>query len=591
MALDLQAPEIPLLDAFGVLDLDQVVAAGLPTTIQLEGANRSEYVHANWLGTASDGTTHDLLVPAIQVQDPNELVAILIPVSLLQATDQGHALFSYSVQPTRDYQPGYPESRRAAVLVGKRHFPGAGLNVAVVKEAHREQLNRDDVPDAGASVCICAWQAMRAGDKVTLVWQGYNSACVPKQPYSYDITVTEADVGLSVQMTVPRAQLATISGGHAQLSYYIDYVNDTGRTLAPAQRFSIDPAATDRLPALTIAEQSGDTLDPALITTGLTFCAERYPQLREGDTLAVYATDPLAETAEPIASVRLDRSSVDSGLLQCKTDGDWLWDYLGRDILFSYHVARPGLALGSETLRLPVRAAMNLPAPVVAGASGAGQSEGEFKALSTGDGVKVWVPSAAVYPSNAAIEMHWEGFGDSGSYVSRSPTGDIPPAYIIVPEVVAPNMGKGVRVFYRVLVPNEPTRQSAIFSVKVLPIPEIYYPTLVCEEARNGALSRGSLPNNYSTQTIAKWPLVALGQRFDVIATGTLNGGGTTRNYLLQNTSVTAAQVDSGVTARLDKTWLMTLQLGTDVTFTFRVTADEGESYVNFPRVYIKITA
>jgi hypothetical protein len=591
MALDLQAPEIPLLDAFGVLDLDQVLDAGLRTTIQLEGANRSEYVHANWLGTASDGTAQDLIVPPVEVQDPNELVVIPIPVPLLQATDQGHALFSYTVQPTRDYQPGYPQSRRAAVLVGKRHFPGAGLTVAVVKEAHRQQFNRDDVPDGGATVCIPAWQAMRAGDKVTLLWQGYNSSDIPRQPYSYDITVTEADVGLPVQMTVPRTQLATIPGGHAQLSYCIDYVNDTGRTVAPTQRFSIDPAATDRLPVLTIAEQSGDTLDPALITNGLTFCAERYPQLREGDTLAVYATDPLAETAEPIASVRLDRSSVDSGLLQCKTDGDWLWDYLDRDILFSYHVARPGLALSSEALRLPVRAAMNLPAPIVAGASGAGQSEGEFKALSAQDGIKVWVPSAAVYPSNAALEMHWEGFGDSGSYVARSSTGDTPPAYMIVPEVVAPNIGKWVRVFYRVLVPNEPARQSAVFTVKILPIPEFNYPTLVCIEAQNDALSRKSLGPNGSMQTIAKWPLIAQGQRYEVIATGTLNGGGATKHYLIQNAPVGPGQVNGGVSVRLSIDWLMTLQLGTDITFTFRVTADEGESYVTFPRVYIKIIA
>jgi hypothetical protein len=361
--------------------------------------------------------------------------------------------------------------------------------------------------------------------------------------------------------------------------------------VAPTQRFSIDPAATDRLPALTIAEQSGDTLDPTLITNGLTFCAERYPQLSEGDTLAVYATDPLSETNEPIASVRLDRSSVDSGLIHCKADGDWLWDYLDRDLLFSYHVARPGVALGSETLWLPVRAAMNLPAPIVEGASGVGQSEGEFKALSTREGIKVWVPSAAIYPSNATIEMHWEGFGAGGSYVMRTSTGDIPPAYIVVPEVVAPNMGKAVRVFYRVLLANEPTRQSAVFTVNVLPIPEIHYPTLVCVEARNGALSRGPLGSHGSLQTVAKWPLVAQGQRIDFIATGTLNGGGTTQRYILQNTEVGPGQVSGGVSVWLAKAWLMTLQLGTDITFTFRVTADGGESYVTFPRVYIRITA
>lgn len=590
MTLDLQAPFVPFLDAFGVLDLDDLVGEGLITTITLQGAPMFDWVHPHWRGTAVDGTAVDVIGPSTQVTSPDMVIPVVVARRDLTAIDQGHALYAYTIQPTDVYQQGFEESRRTAVLVGKRHFPGAGLNVAVLKQAHRQQFDRTNVPDSGASVCIPAWQAMRAGDTLTLRWQAYDRNGVARPEYTYDIPITRADIGLPVPMQVPRSELGPIARGHALLSYRINFISG-GQTVSAAQRFEIFPAETDLLPMLTIAEQSGPTLDPTLMTNGLTFCIDRYAQLSEGDTLVVYATDGGAETSEPVASVRLDQTSVDSGLLHCTTDGDWLWDYLGRDLVFSYHVARPGVALASEPLRLPVRAAMNLPAPIVQGASGAGQATGDFKAIATKDGVKVWVPSLASYPADASIEMHWEGFGAAGSYVARTSTGDIPAAYMIVPQAVAPNMGKRVRVFYRVLSTGEPTRQSAVFTVNVLPVPEVHYPTLRCTPTTNGTVRPAALTAAGTTQAIAIWPLIAAGQLVEVIATGLLKTGVMTKKYLLDNVRVTSAQASGGVSVQLAKAWWQEMQVNRDVTLTVRVSADEGESYVTFPRVYITVVA
>jgi hypothetical protein len=157
--------------------------------------------------------------------------------------------------------------------------------------------------------------------------------------------------------------------------------------------------------------------------------------------------------------------------------------------------------------------------------------------------------------------------------------------------VVAPNMGKEVRVFYRLVVSDEPSRDSAVFTLKVLPIPEYFYPTLNCMQASNGVLRRTPLTAAGSTQTIAPWPLAAVGQHMDVIATGTLNGGPATTCYLLQDMPVTNTHVAAGVTVALAKSWLDTLQLNKEITFTVRVTADEGLSYITFPRVYILLVA
>lgn len=590
MATDLIPPVVPHLDAFSVLDLDALSGADLITSIQLQDAPLGYWVHPNWRGTTVDGHALDSTEP-IQIFSPNANLDVPISYLNLRAIDQGHALYSYTIQREQLAELGYEESRRVALLVGARNFPGAGLSVAVIKEAHELQFDRTDLSGAGATVAIAPWQAMRVGDRLTLNWQGVRNSGGLVPVYQVLHELREEELGKPLSLQIPYTQFALIAAGHGLLNYWINYADGDEETVAPTQRFLITPAPQDRLAPVAIVGHSGDILDPGLVAAQLTFSIERYEGLRDGDLLVVYAEDPATRVSQLVASVRLDRSSVDSGLLHCKVQAFWLWDYLDGDVSLSCHVARPGLAWSSEPRVLHVRAAMDLPMPVIEGASGAGEEEGEFKALSTRNGVKVWVPSAAVYPAYAGLEMHWVGFGEAGSHVARTSTGDSPPAFLIDPAVVAPNMGKQVRVFYRVSLPGEPARDSRAFTVTVLPIPDSAYPPLVCVEASNGVLSLAGLDSRGSTQTVAPWPLIAEGQRIDMYATGTLNGGPTTRYTFFENKEISSIETTTGVSTQLPKSWLNTLQLRTEVTFVVRVTADGGQSYVNFPRVYITLVS
>jgi len=609
MSLNSPAPHIPYIDPYGVLSLEELGGRPLFITLQTENFPLREWIHPIWRATKANGESADIVIPPLYIDSADALLLLVTIVgSTVESLDQGHAVMSYSIQPREDYQEGYAETRTWC-LVGTRNFPGAGINVPVIKEAHDSRFVRADIPDNGASVALAPWQAMQIGDQVTLRWRGFD---INGTEYGFDAAwqVAAADLDQPLAMSIPKQEFNFISGGRGELSYLVDYVGGGTTTVSPVQHFQIVAAPASRLPPLSVVEQVGSTLDPSLLPDTLTFRIAPYADVREGDVLVIYAqqnTSTMADddaggsllaadlpVAIPITSVRLDRSTVDSGLLECTGPSEWLFDYLDSQISLTYHLARPGMALASEPLTLPVRLAMVLPPPIVEGASGAGTGIGEFKAETTGEGIRVWIPSLAVYPAGAVVQMHWEGAGSNGSLVVAVPTGDIPPAYMIVPHAVAPNLGKTVRVFYRVTPSTGVPQDSEVFSLKVLPVPERFYPAVQCEEAdaATRTLSLRNLGTAGCALRIARWVLMAVGQRVDLQVTGTLRSSGLAiTKDMLTDSEITTADMTYGVAEGLLKSWLEQLQLNSPLTFTFKVTADEGLTYVTFPRLYLTLVA
>jgi len=586
MALDLPRPTVPNLDQFGVLDIEALNQQGLITTCKATTAARGKWLHPQWKGTTSAGKALDIHPPPQLLVTGNEEMTVVIPYNTLELLDQGHAVFSYTVQPDQSFEYGHDESDRVNILVGTRQFPGAGLNVASIREANRLQFDHEDIPSNGAMAAVPPWQAMHPGDTVTVLWQGYasdGSAIMPEIELTHD--VVEAEIGLPLAFYIPRTSIVRARGGRGVLSYAIEYVGG-GQTVAPAQTFTISPASTDRPPALRILEHSGGTIDPGVVSDGLTFSIGAYPELQEGDSLIISAEDPASRISELVVGLRLDRSSVDSGLLNVSVQGDWLDDYLDRDIALRYQVARPGMGLGGEPLTLAVRATMVLPMPVVDGASGAGEAEGEYKAWDAVEGIVVRVPSKAVYPAGAVVQMHWEGFPGVGSEVVTLSSGGTPPTFRVSASVVMANIGRVVNVFYRVAASGEAPRDSEVFKLKVLPIAASGYPTLQCPDATNGELSISGLQGRDARLTLAPWALIAIGQNISIAAIGTLRNGVTTTEELYSRpvTSATAP-----VATYVGGQWFSTLAINSKIEFTVTVIA--GETEIVFPRMYLKMLA
>lgn len=588
MALDLPHPSVPGLDEYGVLNLEELQGQGLDTTIHATVDAKNQWIHPLWHGTTVDGVPLDYRPPPRFIYAGDEILAIHITQDRLEALDQGYAVYSYTVQPDQVFDYGHEESRRVVLLIGHRHFPGAGLNVATIKEAHELQFNHEDIPGSGAQAAVPPWQAMHAGDQVTAIWRGYRDSgdLIGEQQLVHEVEAHE--VGLPITFQIPRSAISLARNGRGLLHYAIDYAGG-GRTESPVQTFIMRRAPTNRLPALTLLGYSGGPLDPGLVSDGLTFSIDAYAQLHEGDSLIISAEDASSGVTEFITGLRLDRSSVDSGLLHASVRGNWLEDYLDRDVRLAYHVARPGVGLSGEPLSVPVRTTMKLPWPVVDGASGEGQGQGEFKASATADGIRIRVPSAAIYPQGAQVQMHWEGFPGAGSLVVSQSNGAIRPTFVISPSVVAPNLDKWVKVFYRVTANGDAPRDSAVFDLHVLPIAAHEYPTLQCLDAVNGELRVANLPSTGAALTVAPWPLIGLGQRITITATGTLRSGLIETNEFYKNQLVTSTT--SPVSVYLAKTWLNGLAPNSEIELTVSVTADDGASDTIFPRIYIKILA
>jgi hypothetical protein len=588
MALDLPPPVVPHLNDYGDLDLEALQGQAMRSTIQATSDGIDLWLHPLFQGTTRNGTALDWRPPPRLIVLGTELFVVDISYQSLSALDQGHAVYSYTVQPEQQFEHGYEESVRVAMRVGSRHYPGAGLNVASIKEAHELQFDHTDVMGSGAMVAIAPWQAMRAGDELEVVWITYRQDGGLIGETHLRHTVTAQEVGLPVRVEIARSLLVPARNGRGMLHYVIEYVGG-GRTVAPTQTFILKPASADRLPALELIEHSGGAIDPGLVSDGLTFRIPTYSQLQAGDSLIISAEDATTGVAEFITGIRLDRSSVDSHLLQARVEGNWLEDYLDRDIKLGYQVARPGMGLAGAPLILPVRATMSLPPPVVDRASGVGQGEGEFKAEDTTDGIRVRVPTSAVYPQGARVEMHWEGFPGTGSEIITAHNGASRPTFVVNPSVVAPNIGKTVKVFYRVTANGDAPRDSQIFTLAVRPMQANRYPTLRCLDAVNGELRVNTLPAQGAAMTVAPWPLIALNQHISVSVTGTLRTGMVETNEFVKDLAVT--NTTSPLSVYLNKGWLTGLAPNSTIELTVTVTADDGATQVTFPRVYIKIIA
>lgn len=609
---DLQAPIVPHIDGYGVLDLDRLAGQDLQTRVELHSAPQFEFVHLVWRGTLADGSIRDVFPPPAQIVNPDQVVSFVVNHAEMQALDQGTVLYSYSIQPSATYEHELPESRRTTFLVGARNFAGAGSQLMVIKEAHEQQFNADDAISAGAAVTVAPWQAMRAGDRVTLNWRGF-APNGREYPFQDTWVVEQSHLERRLAMRIPIQYLLLADGGWGLLNYWIDYVGGGKQTISSTQRFELLPAPAGRLPPLTIVEQVGDILDPDTLPAVLTYDVEPYADIQEGDVLVVYAQArintstpdqegvlPSSPTrlfadllpAIPVASVRFDRSSVDSAVLHCEGPSNWIEQYLDQEVILTYHLARPGLALASAPLTLPVVRSMSLPPPIVEGASGAGQDTGEFRAEFTQQGIRIWVPSEAKYPPDASVQMHWQGFGAAGSAVVSIPEPGLPLAFIVPAQAVMPNLGKAVRVYYGVTPLIGQMRESRVFTLNIISIPENRFPLLHCAEAdATTRILRLSRVGQYGAQlTVAPWLLIAQGQRVEMQAAGTHKTSGLAVTHkLLEDHPISAPEVASGLHEALPKAWLADLQHNAQLTLTVRVSADEGGSWALFPRVYLTV--
>jgi hypothetical protein len=592
MALALPAPKVPDLHPDNYIDLDQLGGSALETLVDYPGIAAGDEFWPNWRGCSKDGEVVDFFLTLIPVE-PDELTPEGMPVQidngLLVNLDQGWVFYSYQMfDPSSPDQRG-EESLRRFFYVGKRERQGAALPVPHCKESHDLCLDVSQLP-ADVTVVVLPYQAMSVGDKVTLtVDKFFEDGTEYPITWKRTQTLTAADIGHPLQWSVEEGDFQAIDKGQAHLSYSIAYAVPTLPTVSPLQTLHMVPPQAPLLPALTIKDHTGDSLDPDDFPNGLTLQITQYAGLQSGDGIVLYAT---SGTHKLRKALRADRSNVDSEVLEFTLDKDWLQANNGEALELSYQYARLGAAGTSQPFTVMLRKPLSLPVPVVDGAQ-AEEGDDQYPhkgyifaaAVASDPGVYIEIPEDAEIGTGNEVKMHWEGFTPTGSHIADHIVGNERRFQIPLSAVPA-NFNKRVKVFYTVTVPGESPEPSEVFSLEVRP-GELRWPTIQVDQ---NPIYLSRVPVEGALLTLDNWVYIAQGQRVNIIAKALNKQTGREHSIDLRSgadEAVTEDEYSEGkLRARLPKDFLENSTLDDQVTVSVTVSFDEGENYLTFPGTY-----
>lgn len=586
------APKVPL-DADNALDLEQLGSQNLITHVWFPGIEtfRGGFIFPNWRGCTAQGEVGDDATNAWPIDntlEPNGL-PITFPNALLISLDQGWVFYSYSVQKPTETEPG-PESKRLFFYVGKRPSLTSHLPVPQIRQSHDLALDpdRNTLPAEGVTVSVPPYAAMAKGDTVTLQWRGFDEDNRPR-PLNPFWDVQEADIGQTLTKLVGRNEVLLLENGRLELRYHINYASG-GESSSALQTLRIVAPPATRLPALSIDEHTGGPLDPARFPNGATLRIALHPNVQAGDILTLYAM--ASAGINLIDWVRLDPSTLDSGVLTLRLASAWLLANNGKSVELVYQYARPGSVLSSEPLRLLIRRPLELPFPIISDKTqeqGDDPDEGRIDAGDTTSGGRASVPANAVVGDTDTVHLHWGDPGTPGHSVVTTPIASDWRAFDVPKNAIAMHMGAGVgarerlNVFYRVVPNGEPPenyQDSSLFKLKILPFPQDRFPVIQCIQAQGtgGVLSLAQVTDPRGAEfRLARWAYINEGQILNIKVFGK-------EQYLLKDHRVTPAQAEAQyVESWLAKTYLQT-QIGVGNKFKVSVTVsfDEGRTHIPF---------
>ncbi|MNF58137.1 hypothetical protein D3C84_396850 [compost metagenome] len=580
-------PDIPELQPGDWIDLVKLGDDPLLTYIKYPSIAIDDALWPNWRGCGASGEVADHSTARVDVSIEGGYTSALgmpvyVPNDVLKNLDQGVAFYSYAVGDPLDPKIKGPESLRVFCYVGKRAQQSANVPVAQIKESHELALDPDAVSEDVTAV-VPPYRAMSVGDKVTFKWQGYDQGG-PVSEHSEFKDIKTEHLGQPLTFTVPFIEIIGIPGGYAEISYSIEYAGGAGKpSVSDVQRIDIVKPGSAPLPPITFEDYTGDPINPGKYPNGLMLQVKPvYTDIQEGDWVLVYWTG--SERAKSvIKALRVDRSTLDSGLIELLIEPQWLVANSNGRVQVTYQFARGGVARTAESLPLDIKKSLHLPPPIVENATL--DSLGGWLPAQT-SGVYVKVPDNAE-TGGGKVEMHWYGHENGGRHIALTP--DTDQRFFIPASAIAANMStleqKRFPVFYRVVTDGV---DSIRFHLLVKPLPSSRYPTTKCVQVKDNKLSLFGVPLGgadleISTPPYDAWPFMAVGQLLTMEVTGVNQAGENVRVFAREALPVTSAEfADKKVVAKLSRNFLITLKLNETFTIKARVSFDGGETYTAF---------
>ncbi|MFD2643538.1 hypothetical protein [Pseudomonas japonica] len=594
-------PHIPLLRDDDTIDLGQVGASPLLTYVKYPGIAMGDTIHLNWRGCSPAKRVVDALGLSVVVSEDGGYdetlgMRVQIPNSLLSGVDQGWAFYSYVIERGAQFEP---ESLRQFIQVGIRPLPRVHLPVVQLREAHGLLLNPQAMGPLGVTAVAAPYLAMQVGDRVTLHWRGYFDDELDNQ-HNVVKTLAAGDIGKPLQWVVPSIHVLLAEGGEAHLHYSVQYREGGQVSQSGQQVFRVARENGVLLPSLRIdGHDGGEQLDPGLFPNGLVLRIDLYPDIRVGDEILLYWLGN-RESFSTVKSLRVDTSTLDSGVLLAHLEPQWLEAAQGERISLFHQFARGGAAASSLPLALQIRRPLNLLPPIVDDASAEGGNGENKGVLAAGDavfGAQVNVPETVPIGSQDRLEVHWQGHPEGGRHIATTPISEQQNrSFFIPPSAIAANMSAGESkrfpVFYRLTPAGEAPQDSVPFNLRIAPLPSGVYPNVQCLEAQgNQSLSLRDVPVGGANLRLDGWLFIAVGQLLTLEAVGVAATGA--ESVVVRDAWPVSASEFAGnrVHALLPRWFLQRLLLNQQFFLKARVSFDKGESFTSFNDTAINLVA
>lgn len=575
----LPKPSVPDLEGDS-LSLEKLGDAKLKT--YLPGLKLGDEVWPRLFGCGPAGETRDLEPTPVDVEalEPDGTFLVEVGNELMKELDEGVVFYSYArTLPPKTDPRKLEMSDRLLFYVNKPVPPADLLPPPHMMDSDGLIIDLTRVSGAG-QVISTAFQFMSVNDKVVLSWKDeYGSETLTKE-------LKAEDLGKPLLWSIDAAWFQ-MAGSWCELYYTIHYHDGTQASQSPTQRFTIDNPGSGQSPSLPpprIPDHDGGMLDPNSYPDGVWVEVDGYVA-QFGDELLLTASGK-----QVVRGVfRIDRAVLDSGRLRFHVPGEWLQANGGEKIALTWQWNRVGGAADSAPLELTLRRPLDLKVPFVLEATAEDSDPGEevdpamkqFGFIQAGKlklGAYVEVPVDSE-TGGGKITMHWQGYGESGSYSTDKPTAGNNRRFQIPVEFVPPNFYSRVKIFYTVEV-DDAQQHSDAYGLRIIKPEPGDYGAISCPDAPDGKLPLSSVKDNLGFYlNSSSWPFFAVGQlvRVFVEGEGKEGGGSLPREYIRENLPVTEEEwFADKVEVLLSMGYLTKLKLNQSFSVHVQVSFDGG---------------
>lgn len=467
-----------------------------------------------------------------------------------------------------------PVIKRPPAASGARQEPAVGLLAPPqVKESYDLTIIKGDAPTT-RSVVAPNYQAMAVGDVAILSLEhSLNGAPIGLPPVVKRLSINAANMGQPLQWEVERGDFtAGVAGLKSHLSYAITHAGGGPLSNSAVQAFTV--VSTGEPEFLAAASLNGfdeGELDPGDWPSGVVLSIPPYPDMQPGDDLLAYMSD--AQALRPVVkTLRVDVSSVNTGLIELRVEHAWLEANNGAEVTFQYQYARLGKAGTGAPFTVRIAKTLNFPRPVVADMDLNPDGTVTIRMDKLLDGATIQLPAAAELNGGTPY-MYWSQdffvpMGGDGKF--HIPRANIPA-----------HLDKHLDVYYKVTPQGGGTsKPSAYLDLHVLK-PGSGWPQL--QKDGNYPIPR-DVP---ATFRLNKWFFFAPGQQLRIRFKGLAGGAEKIHNTRVGAVEkLTDAEFSAQkIAATVPVAFLQSLDRGSPVMVEVHVSYDGGHHYLALPFV------